>query len=254
MAAQELASQVGIAPACRALGVSRATLYRRHRAAPGHQQPRPMPARALCAAEREHVLDVLSSPRFVDRSPGEVMATLLQAHVSWDNTHGGPVFRAAPILQTRFRCACRLRMTDSKINDLETDPGGLAALLRAHCITSTPQRLKLAAILLARPQHLSAERLLQLANREDPVVSKATVYNTLGLFAERGLVREVVVDPAKIFYDSNPSEHYHFYDLSTGELTDIDRDRIEIGEIPDLPPGASVEGVDVIVRIRGRGD
>ena len=77
MAAQELASQVGIAPACRALGVSRATVYRRHRAAPGHQQPRPMPARALCAAEREHVLDVLSSPRFVDRSPGEVMATLL---------------------------------------------------------------------------------------------------------------------------------------------------------------------------------
>ena len=77
MAAQELASQVGIAPACRALGVSRATWYRHQRPIPGHQQPRPMPARALCAAEREHVLDVLSSPRFVDRSPGEVMATLL---------------------------------------------------------------------------------------------------------------------------------------------------------------------------------
>ena len=141
-------------------------------------------------------------------------------------------------------------MTDSKATAYEADPEDLAELLRAHRITPTAQRLKLAAILLARPQHLSAERLLHLANREDPAVSKATVYNTLGLFAERGLVRAVVVDPAKIFYDSNPAEHYHFYDLSTGELTDIDRDRIEVGDLPELPPGASVEGIDVIVRIR----
>ena len=59
------------------IAVPRSTLYRRQRPAPGHQQPRPMPARALCATERERILDVLSSPRFVDRSPGEVMATLL---------------------------------------------------------------------------------------------------------------------------------------------------------------------------------
>ena len=58
MAAQGLASQVGVAPACRALGVSRATFYRRHKATPGHQQPRPTPARALCESEREHVLNV----------------------------------------------------------------------------------------------------------------------------------------------------------------------------------------------------
>ena len=77
MAAQELALEVGVAPACQALGVSRATFYRRQRPAPGHQQPRPMPARALCESEREQVLDVLASPRFVDRSPAEVVATLL---------------------------------------------------------------------------------------------------------------------------------------------------------------------------------
>ena len=77
MAATSLAPHVGVAPACRALGVSRATLYRRHRPAPGRQQPRKTPARALDAAERERVLDVLASPRFVDRSPGEVVATLL---------------------------------------------------------------------------------------------------------------------------------------------------------------------------------
>ena len=77
MAVQPLASQVGVAPACRALGVPRASFHRRQRPAPGHRQPRPTPARALRASERAHVLDVLASPRFVDRSPAEVVATLL---------------------------------------------------------------------------------------------------------------------------------------------------------------------------------
>ncbi len=77
IAAKELAPQVGVELACRALGVSRATFYRRKRATPGHQQPRPTPARALSKKERERVIEVLSSERFVDRSPAEVFATLL---------------------------------------------------------------------------------------------------------------------------------------------------------------------------------
>ena len=77
MAATSLASHVGVVPACRALGVSRATFYRRRRPAPGRQQPRSTPARALDETEREQVLDVLASARFVDRSPAEVVATLL---------------------------------------------------------------------------------------------------------------------------------------------------------------------------------
>ena len=77
MAAQELAVEVGVAPACEALGVPRATFYRRQRPLPGHQQPRPTPARALCESERERVLDLLACLRFVDRSPAEVIATLL---------------------------------------------------------------------------------------------------------------------------------------------------------------------------------
>ena len=77
MAAKSLALQVGVAPACRALGVPRATFYRRHRSTPGRQQPRCTPARALCEDERERVLETLSSPRFVDRAPAEVVATLL---------------------------------------------------------------------------------------------------------------------------------------------------------------------------------
>ena len=77
MAAQALAVKVGVAPACHALGVSRATFHRRQRPVSGHQQPRPTPARALGESERAQVLDVLACPRFVDRSPAEVVATLL---------------------------------------------------------------------------------------------------------------------------------------------------------------------------------
>ena len=77
MAAQELSLEVGVVPACEALGVSRATYYRRQRPVPERQQPRATPARALCEAECEQVLDVLASARFVDRSPAEVVATLL---------------------------------------------------------------------------------------------------------------------------------------------------------------------------------
>ncbi len=77
IAVQPLAAQVGVAPACQALGASRATFYRRQRSTPGHRQPRPTPARALCEAEREQILDVLAGPRFVDRAPAEVVATLL---------------------------------------------------------------------------------------------------------------------------------------------------------------------------------
>jgi putative transposase len=77
MAARELAQEVGVEPACRALGVSRATFYRRQKPHTGPQQPRPTPARALRAEERKEVLDTLCCSRFVDRAPAEVVATLL---------------------------------------------------------------------------------------------------------------------------------------------------------------------------------
>ena len=77
MAARGLAREVGVAPACEALGVARATFYRRQRPVSGRGWPRPTPARALGESERDRILDVLASPRFVDRAPGEVVATLL---------------------------------------------------------------------------------------------------------------------------------------------------------------------------------
>lgn len=129
-----------------------------------------------------------------------------------------------------------------------------ARTLESAGITATPQRVEIARILLARPQHLSAEQVLCVLKQGNLAVSKATVYNTLGLFAEKGLVREVIVDPSKVFYDSNCSDHHHFYDVDSCTLTDIDARDIAVGGLPDVPKGKVVDRVDVIVRVRNRGE
>ena len=123
-------------------------------------------------------------------------------------------------------------------------------LLREHGILPTQQRLLIASVLLERQQHLSADQVMQLVNGEHHLVSKATVYNTLGLFANHGLIREVIVDPARVFYDSNTGSHHHFYNIDTGELTDIDSDSMEITTLPDMPAGTVAAGVDIIIRVR----
>jgi Fur family iron response transcriptional regulator len=127
-----------------------------------------------------------------------------------------------------------------------------ARTLESRGITPTPQRIEIARILLARPQHLSAEQVLGVLKQGDLSVSKATVYNTLGLFAEKGLVREVIVDPSKVFYDSNCGDHHHLYDVDSCTLTDFDARDVDIGGLPDVPEGKVVDRVDVIVRVRSR--
>jgi len=119
-------------------------------------------------------------------------------------------------------------------------------------IYPTPQRLKIAEVMLDKLQHLSAENVLQAVNIDGAVVSKATVYNTLGLFAKKGLVREVIVDPSKVFYDSNTCEHHHFYNIDTGKLSDIGAGDLLINQLPALPAATEMDGVDVIIRLRDK--
>lgn len=126
----------------------------------------------------------------------------------------------------------------------------IAGLLREHEINPTSQRIDIAQALYLRGEHVSAEDMFTMVNSESAHVSKATVYNTLGLFAKRGLIREVVADPARIFYDPNTTPHHHFYDLSTGKLLDIPADEVQISTLPNLPDGMRMEGVDVVVRVR----
>ena len=123
-------------------------------------------------------------------------------------------------------------------------------LLRRHDIHPTSQRVIIARVLFTHCTHLSAEDVFRLVNTESRRVSKATVYNTLGLFADKGVVRAVIADPDRIFYDPNTDPHHHFFDVASGELTDISADQIHVTGLPPLPVGAKLEGVDVIVRLR----
>ncbi len=123
-------------------------------------------------------------------------------------------------------------------------------LLRSHDIYPTSQRVIITRLLFEKCTHLSAEDVFRLVNVDNRHVSKATVYNTLGLLAKKGVVREVIADPARIFYDPNTQPHHHFFDVTSGELTDISADQIRVSSLPPLPLGAKLDGVDVIVRLR----
>jgi len=127
--------------------------------------------------------------------------------------------------------------------------GQTETLLTRHGIIPTQQRIEIASVLFAERQHLSAEALMERVNEGQATVSKATVYNTLGLFALHGLIKEVKVDPSKVFYDSNPQPHHHFFDTTTGELTDFAPEAIEISKLPIPPDGTSMDDIEVIIRV-----
>lgn len=116
-------------------------------------------------------------------------------------------------------------------------------------ILPTAQRIEIAEILLEKPQHLSAEQIIGRLRGIGSAVSKATVYNTLNLFTKRGLVRECVVDPERLFYDSTTEPHHHFYVVDTGELIDIPADSIGFSEFPEFPEGNRLETVEVTIRV-----
>ena len=126
----------------------------------------------------------------------------------------------------------------------------MAELLRSHSINPTHQRIEIAYALFSRHAHLSADQIMAIVNTRHSETSKATVYNTLKLFVEKKLIREVIVDPSKVFYDPNTQEHHHIYNVVSGQLTDIDVSAISIGSLPNLPEGMVTEGVDVIIRVR----
>lgn len=130
----------------------------------------------------------------------------------------------------------------------------LADVLRRHGINPTHQRIEIAHALYSRQEHLSADQVLALVNERHPETSRATVYNTLNLFVEKGLIREVIVDPNRVFYDPNTAPHYHLYDVRTGRLSDIAASGIRVLGLPRLPEGVVTEGMDIILRVRSASD
>lgn len=124
--------------------------------------------------------------------------------------------------------------------------------LKEFSVMPTPQRIEVADVLLERPQHLSADQILERLRRDGSRVSKATVYNTLRLFSDRGLVKELNVDPSRKFYDSTTHPHHHFYHVGTGEICDIAANQVGIMHLPSLPEGTEQESVEVLIRIRDK--
>lgn len=113
----------------------------------------------------------------------------------------------------------------------------------------TRQRMALAGLLVGDGQnrHVTAETLHDAAKGD---VSLATVYNTLSAFCEAGLMREITVDGSKSYFDTNISDHPHFYWEDSAELTDAPAQELEIKRLPDVPEGAEIASVDVVIRLR----
>ena len=124
--------------------------------------------------------------------------------------------------------------------------------LETFGVLPTPQRLDVAEVILSRPQHASADQILAAVQATGSRISKATIYNTLNLFCERGLLRTVTVDPTRQFYDPTIEPHHHFYNVDSGELVDIEPNALSMQVSTPLPPGTEQAGVEVVIRVRDR--
>ena len=125
-----------------------------------------------------------------------------------------------------------------------------AGRLRSAGLRPTRQRMALAQLLFTdKDRHVTAEALHGEATAAGEAVSLATVYNTLHQFTEAGLLRQVVVDGARTYFDTNTGDHHHFYREGDGLLIDIDGAAITVHGVPQPPKGAKVERIDVIIRL-----
>ncbi len=123
--------------------------------------------------------------------------------------------------------------------------------LKQAGLRSTRQRLALGRLLFDRGhRHLTADQLHGEAMAADVGVSVATVYNTLHQFTKAGLLREVVVEPGRSYFDTNVEDHHHFYFEDVGRLEDIPARQLSLGKLPDPPEGTRIARVDVVIRVQ----
>jgi Fur family iron response transcriptional regulator len=144
-----------------------------------------------------------------------------------------------------------MRMNDTASRRATRD---VSELLRRAGLRPTRQRLALGALLFGEhDRHVTAEMLHAEAVAAGEKVSLATVYNTLHQFKRAGLLRELAIDAAKAYFDTNTSNHNHFFIESDGALLDIPNDTVRIEGLPDPPEGMTVSHIDVVVRLVRKG-
>jgi len=139
---------------------------------------------------------------------------------------------------------------------IKIDSASIEALrqrLRAVGLRPTRQRIELASLLFQDgSRHVTAEVLHREAIQDGGQVSLATVYNTLHQFTRAGLLREVVVDSGRAYFDTHTEPHHHFFNTVSQELTDIPAGNVSVSDLPAAPAGTQVDGVDVVIRITPR--
>jgi Fur family iron response transcriptional regulator len=122
--------------------------------------------------------------------------------------------------------------------------------LREIGLRPTRQRLALAKLLFeGNARHVTAESLHSEAVDAGIKVSLATVYNTLHQFTIVGILHEIAVDSSRSYFDTNISEHHHFYHEASGRLEDIPGTQIQIAQLPTAPAGSKIDRVDIVVRV-----
>ena len=122
--------------------------------------------------------------------------------------------------------------------------------LRSVDLRPSRQRLVLAKLLFDGPdRHVTAEGIFNEVRETGNNISLATVYNNLNLLAERGLLKEISVDSSSSFFDTNTLKHHHFFIESSRELKDIDEREIRFSNLPCLPKGTGISGLDIVIRL-----
>ena len=127
----------------------------------------------------------------------------------------------------------------------------LMAVLRMAGLRPTRQRIALSKLLFGQGQrHASAEQLHGEAQQSGVNVSLATVYNTLHQFRKAGLLREISVDATRTYFDTDTSNHHHFFVEDEEKVIDIPSDKLDVIGLPDAPKGMEISHVDIVVRVR----
>jgi len=123
--------------------------------------------------------------------------------------------------------------------------------LRLAGLRPTRQRVGLGKLLFANcNRHVTADQLHLEAEQANLSVSLATVYNTLHQFCSAGLLREVVAEPGRSYFDTNTEQHHHFFNVISGELSDISETVVNVPNLPAPPLGTEIDRVDIVIRVR----
>ena len=119
-------------------------------------------------------------------------------------------------------------------------------------VTPTKQRLDLAKLIFAKKQHFTASDLISLANKNGLNISMATVYNTLSLLEDKGMLKTINIDNELKFYDTNLENHHHLYNTTMSTLTDIAHDRVTFSELPELPKTLEIESAELLIKVKNK--